>query len=118
MNTALWSVQILLALAFAAAGAMKATQPLDALASKMKWVPDTPPALVRFIGLSELLGAIGLVAPTALGILPVLTPIAALCLVVVMVLAARTHLRLGELPGVGVNLVLGLLAAFVAWGRF
>lgn len=101
-----------------AAGAMKVTQPLDKLGQNMKWIPGSPPALVRFIGVSEVLGAIGLVAPVALGILPVLTPVAAVCLVVVMVLAAGTHIRLGEYPVVGVNILLGAMAAFVAWGRF
>lgn len=117
MNTALWAVQALLALAFLAAGMMKLTQPLDKLAVHMKWVPDTPPAQVRFIGASEVAGAIGLLAPWGLGILPVLTPIAAACLALVMVLAARTHAKYGEYPGIGANVVLGLLAAFVVWGR-
>ena len=86
MNIALWTVQGLLALAFFAAGAMKATQPLDKLAQHMSWIKTTPPGLVRFIGVTEILGAIGLIAPLGLGILPVLTPIAAACLVLVMLL--------------------------------
>lgn len=117
MNVALWIVQALLGLAFVAAGAMKASQPLDKLAQNMSWVKTSPPALVRFIGVAEVLGGIGLVAPWALGVLPFLTPVAAAALVVVMVLAAVTHARLGEFPGIGVNVVLGALAAFVAWGR-
>lgn len=118
MNIALWIVQGLLGLAFFAAGAMKASQPLDKLEKNMAWIKTTPPAVVRFIGISEILGAIGLIAPMALGILPVLTPIAAVCLVVVMILAAITHARLKEYPGIGANVFLGLMAAFVAWGRF
>lgn len=118
MNTALWIVQGLLGFAFFAAGAMKASQPLDKLAQNMAWIKTTPPGLVRFIGISEVLGGVGLIAPAALGILPILTPIAAACLVVVMILAAITHARLGEFPAIGVNAVLGGLAAFVAWGRF
>lgn len=117
MNTALWAVQALLALAFLAAGAMKSTQPLDKLAQNMAWVKTTPAPLVRFIGVAEVLGAIGLLAPWGLGILPILTPVAAGCLVVVMVLAAGTHAKLGEYPAIGANVVLGGLAAFVAWGR-
>lgn len=117
MNTALWAAQALLALAFLAAGAMKATQPLPALAEKMAWIKTTPAPMVRFIGVAEILGAIGLLAPWGLGILPVLTPVAAGCLVLVMVLAAGTHAKLGEFPAIGANVVLGALAAFVAWGR-
>jgi uncharacterized membrane protein YphA (DoxX/SURF4 family) len=118
MNIALWIVQSLLGFAFFAAGVMKSSQPLEKLATNMAWIKSTPPALVRFIGVSEVLGGIGLVAPLALGILPILTPVAAACLVVVMVLAAITHARLGEFPAIGVNVVLGGLAAFVAWGRY
>lgn len=118
MNTALWIVQGLLAFAFFAAGAMKATQPLEKLAVNMAWVKTTPAPLVRFIGIAEIAGAIGLIAPMALGILPILTPVAAVCLVVVMVLAVATHVRLNEIALSVPSIVLGALAAFVAWGRF
>ncbi len=75
-------------------------------------------ATVRLIGVSELLGGLGLILPAATGIAVLLTPIAAACLAFVMVLAAATHIRRKEPPGVAVNAVLFLLAAFVAWGRF
>ncbi len=61
MNIALWAVQVLLALAFLTAGLMKAFQPLDKVANSLGWVKDVPASLVRFIGVAELLGAIGLV---------------------------------------------------------
>ncbi|WCN79082.1 DoxX family protein [Micromonospora sp. LH3U1] len=67
---------------------------------------------------AELLGGLGLILPAATGIAPVLTPIAATCLAVVMVLAAITHIRRKESSGVAINAVLFLLRAFVAWGRF
>jgi hypothetical protein len=70
------------------------------------------------IGVCELLGAIGLVVPAATRVLPALTPVAASALALVMVLAAGTHFSYGEFPVIGVNVVLGGLAAFVAWGRF
>lgn len=117
MNTALWIVQGLLAFAFLAAGLMKATRPLPELAAKMSWVPGTPPGLVRFIGWSEVAGAVGVVVPAATGIVPVLTPVAAAALVVVMLLAARTHARHKEYGMIGANAVLAGLAGFVAWGR-
>jgi uncharacterized membrane protein YphA (DoxX/SURF4 family) len=117
LRGALWTVQLLLAVAFGMAGFMKLTTPLDQLAAQMAWVDYTPAPLVRFIGLSELLGAVGLVLPSALRILPWLTPLASGGLVTVMVLAALTHLTHGEAAFVPVNLVLGALAAFVTWGR-
>jgi putative oxidoreductase len=119
MHLALWIAQSLLALAFAAAGATKLFTPLAELASKGMggWIADSPEALVRFIGLAEVLGAVGLIAPAASRIAPRLTPAAAAGLTVVMVLAAGTHLRYGELGSLPLNLVLGALSAFVAWGR-
>lgn len=118
LRGALWTVQVLLALAFTMAGVMKATQPIEALAAQMPWAGDVPAALVRFIGVSELLGGIGLVLPSATRIQPRLTPIAAAGLVLVMILAALFHASRGEWGGLVPNAVLGGLAAFVAWGRW
>jgi len=119
VHLALWIVQALLALAFAGSGAMKLVTPEPELVNLGMggWVPDSPVLLVRFIGLSEVLGALGLVLPAASRIAPGLTPLAALGLGTIMLLAAGTHLAYGEVPNVVPNLVLGGLAAFVAWGR-
>ena len=83
----------------------------------MPWVGDVPGALVRFIGVSELLGGIGLLLPSLTRIAPKLTALAAAALVAVMVLASGFHLLRGEYAAIGFNVVLGGLAAFVAWGR-
>ncbi|MBM4368072.1 MAG: DoxX family protein [Deltaproteobacteria bacterium] len=97
---------------------MKLATPVsELLANGMNWVSYTPEPLVRFIGVSELLGAVGLVVPAATRIQPRLTTWAAGGLVTVMVLAAFTHLTHREAAMVPVNVVLGGLAAFVAWGR-
>lgn len=117
VNKTLWAIQILLALAFGMAGAMKLFMPIADLAAQMGWPGEMSPLLVRFIGLSELAGALGLVLPFALRIRPSLTPLAAAGLVVVMLLAAGFHLTRGEGAMILPNLVLGALAAFVAWGR-
>ncbi|MCA0456268.1 MAG: DoxX family protein [Chloroflexi bacterium] len=118
MNTALWIVQILLGLVFVGAGIMKSTQPKEKLQGTMKWVEDFSPSTVKVIGVLELLAGIGLILPWVTGILPVLTPLAAVGLVLTMVGAIITHIRRGEAPFTVVNLVLLLLAAFVAYGRF
>jgi hypothetical protein len=112
----LWVPQVLLALMFGMAGVMKSTQPIEAMAANMPWVANLP-GLVRFIGIVELLGAIGLILPAATRILPVLTPAAGAGLATVMVLAAGYHAMHGEYSAIVANAVLGLLAAFVAWGR-
>jgi putative oxidoreductase len=118
MHIALWIVQALLALAFLMAGGMKLALPADQLlANGMTLVEQVPLALIQFIGLSEVAGALGLILPAALRIQPQLTSWAAGALAFVMVLAVITHAWLGEMSAIGAPLVLGLLAAFVAWGR-
>lgn len=117
LHFALWGVQGLLAFAFLGAGAMKLTTPVAELATSMNWVNSTPEPLVRFIGAAELAGALGLILPAALRILPMLTPVAAALLTVVMGLAVGKHLMIGEPAMVVPGLVLGALSAFVAWGR-
>ncbi|WP_069801312.1 DoxX family protein [Thermogemmatispora onikobensis] len=116
-NWFLWIVQSLLALAFLTAGIMKSVRPLEQLKQSMAWVGRVPPMLVRFIGICELLGAIGLVLPLATGILPGLTVAAASGLALIMIFAAIFHARQGEYREIGLNLILLLLALVVALGR-
>jgi uncharacterized membrane protein YphA (DoxX/SURF4 family) len=118
VNVALWIVQILLAVAFLGAGAMKLTQPKDKIAQSMPWAADFSGGAVKAIGLVEVLGALGLVLPAVTGIATVLTPLAAVGLALVMVGAVVVHARRGENQMIGANVVLLLLALFVAWGRF
>lgn len=114
---ALWSAQILLALAFGMAGVMKTATPIAELAKTAPWVAEYA-WLIRFIGLSELAAAIGLVLPALTRIAPYLTPLAASGLVVVMILAFAFHVVRGEFAALPAVVVLGALASFVAWGRF
>ena len=118
MNVLLWIVQAVLALAFAVAGFMKLTQPKEKLLGTLPWVEDFSPTTVKLIGTAELAAALGLILPAAARVAPVLTPLAATGLVVLMVLAAITHARRREPGGIAVNAVLLVLAAVVAWGRF
>lgn len=118
MNIALWIVQFLLAFAFGFAGFLKLTQPMEKLVAQMVWPGALPEALVRFIGASELLGALGLLLPSLLRLKPGLTPLAALGLTVVMLLAAGFHLMRGEFAAIGFNSLFGAMTLFVAWGRF
>ena len=117
LRIALWVAQVLLAAAFGMSGLMKLSTPIADLAAQMAWVASVPPALVRFIGAAELAGAIGLILPALARIQPRLTTLAAVGLIVVMVLASIVHATRGEFGMLPVNLVLGALAAFVAWGR-
>lgn len=117
LNIGLWVVQVLLAVMFGMAGVMKTTQPIADLVAQMVWPGAIPAAMVRFIGASELLGAIGLLVPALTRIKPWLTPLAAAGLVTVMVLASVFHLTRGEYAAIAMNTILGALAAFIAWGR-
>ncbi|MGW0037888.1 DoxX family protein [Gordonia sp. NPDC003376] len=119
MNIALWIIAIVLAVAFGLAGLMKLAQPREKLAeSGMGWVDDFSPTAVKTIGGLEVLGAIGLFLPAAVNIAPILVPIAATGLALVMVGAIVVHARRGEAQVIPVNVVLLVLAAIVMWGRF
>ncbi len=119
MNVVLWIIAGVLAAAFLAAGLMKLTQPKEKIVeSGMGWAQAFSPGTVKLIGALEIAAAIGLVLPAVLGIAPVLVPLAALGLVLLMLGAIVTHARRGETPMVAVNVVLLVLAAVVAWGRF
>jgi hypothetical protein len=119
MNYALWTVQALLALIFLFAGGMKLILPLEALTSMGS--PDQTPLpgwFVRFTGIAEVLGALGLILPGLLRIQPGLTPLAAAGLVIIMIGATVLTLASGAVASALVPLVVGLLAVFVAYGRW
>lgn len=119
MNVFLWAVAALLAIAFLAAGLTKLTKSREQLAeSGMAWVEDFSPGAIRTIAGLEVLGAIGLVLPAVFDVAPVLVPLAALGLALTMAGAAVVHARRKETQMIMVNLVLLVLAAVVAWGRF
>jgi uncharacterized membrane protein YphA (DoxX/SURF4 family) len=116
MNTALWIIQALLAALFLFAGGMKLVMPIEEM---MKQMPlPLPGWFVRFTGVVELLGGIGLIVPWFLRIKPGLTPLAAAGLVIVMIGATVYTLAAGEIASVPMPLVVGILAGFVAYGRW
>jgi putative oxidoreductase len=117
MNIALWVAQVLLALAFLAAGVPKAIQPIPTLAKRITWAQDVPESFVRFIGVAEILGALGLILPALTGALPWLTVAAAIGLAIVMVAAIIFHILRGETNRIAFNIVFLLLLLFVTYGR-
>lgn len=116
MNIALWIVQGILALMFIFAGSTKAFQ-YEKAKTSLPWVKDSSKGFVTFVGLSELLGGLGLILPEATGVVPILTPIAAIGLAIIMVLAAVFHAKRKEYQGIVMNIVLLALVVFVAIGR-
>ncbi|MFF2907493.1 DoxX family protein [Paenibacillus sp. NPDC057934] len=115
MTIALWIVQILLALVFFMAGSMKLFQKNKAM-EMMVWAREASPSFLIFVGVAEILGGIGLILPGVLGILPVLTLLAAIGTAIILILAALLHARRKE-KGVGINIVFLLLALFVVMGH-
>lgn len=118
MTTALWVAQGLVAFLFTVTGTAKLTLRRERLIERlhMKWAATWPPARIKLLGLAEVAGALGLVLPIATGIAPVLTPIAALCLAVLMAGAIRAHRQLGE--GFAPAVVVLILCLAMAAGRF
>jgi len=119
MNIALWIAQGLLALVFLTSGIAKSSMGKERLiASGQTGVAPFPLPFIRVIGAAEILGAIGLILPGATRIAPVLTPVAAAGLALIMVGAAFSHWSLGERKqALAVNLVLFLISVFVVVGR-
>ncbi len=120
MNIALWIVQGLLTLLFLMAGLMKVSKSKDEIKEKggkqMNWIDDVSDNTIKLIGIVEILAAIGLILPQLTGILPWLTPLAAVGLVLTMIGAMIVNMR-NQITIIK-NIVLLLLAAFVAYGRF
>ena len=114
MTHALWIVQGLLALLFLWAGGIKLVLPLEKLAGPV----PLPGLFMRFIGMAELVGAIGLILPGLLRIRPGLTPLAAAGLVIIMIGATVITLAGGDVALALIPLGVGLLSAFVAYGRW
>jgi len=118
MNTALWIAQGLLAAMYLMAGVIKTFQTAKAK-EQMPWAKERSDGFVRFVGVSELLGALGLILPLVTGILPWLTPLAAIGLIIIQLLAIFTeHLPKKEYNVIPVNVVLLALAVFVVFGRW
>ena len=116
MNIALWIVQALLAALFLFAGGMKLVMPIEEMLKQMPL--PLPGWFVQFTGIVEALGAIGLILPWLLHIRPGLTPLAAAGLVIVMIGATAYTLAAGDVASAFIPLVIGLLCAFVAYGRW
>lgn len=114
MNTALWIVQALLAAIFLFAGGMKLILPIEEMTKEI----PMPGLFLRFIAVCEVLGAIGVILPALLRIQPSLTPLAAAGLLIIMIGATVLTLATGEIAMALTPLVVGILAAFVAYGRW
>ncbi len=123
MNLLLWILQILLAMVFSYSGINKSIYSERALVAKgQTGVEGLPTGLIRFIGIAEILGSIGILLPCLINVFPLLTPVSALCLALIMVPAAIIHYK--RIPkskkegnNVITNIVLFVMCLIVAYGR-
>ena len=113
MNIFAWILQIVFGLMFLAAGSMKAFN-TEKIQSTMAWAKNSSKGFVKFVGIVEVLGGIGLILPWAIDVLPILTPMAAIGLAIVMILAAVVHAKLKENSSIINNIVFFILLVVVA----
>ncbi len=116
MTKTLWTIQVLLACLFLFAGGAKLAMPIEEMTKQMPVA--IPGWFLQFVGVCEVLGGIGLILPGLLHIKPGLTPLAAACLVIIMIGATAVELMGGMVAMALFPLATGLLAAFVAYGRW
>jgi putative oxidoreductase len=123
MNTALWIAQVVLAIFMLMPGSLKLMNSIEELIAKgkgrMDWAEDISATNMKIIGLLEVLAAIGLILPMAIGFYPILTPLAAVGVILTMIGAISLHLKRGDEPKSWmINVVIILLAVFVTYGRY
>ncbi len=115
MDTVILVLQIGLAVLFLYFGSLKMFMPIDKIEKRVTWANDYAPSRLKFFGLLEVLGAIGIILPHQLDILPILTPIAATGLARVMAGAAMVHLRRDEIKMILLNIFIIFLLAGIGF---
>ena len=117
MDTALWILQAIMAAVYLSAGIIKLFLEKDKLEKQFSWVKEFNRFSLKIIGGLEILGAFGLVLPEVTGIVPVLTPAAALGISLIMIMATIFHNRRKEMDSVVITQLLFVIALFIAYGR-
>lgn len=118
MHVTLWIVQVIVSASLAYGGIMKLATPPEKLSAMWPWAGQVSRAFLMFTGIVDLAGALGLILPAMLRIRPVLTPVAATGVFLLMICASVFHISRGEAPVIGFNIFLAAAAVFIAWGRF
>lgn len=117
MNTTLLVIQGILALIFASSGLIVLLFK-EQLKSKLSWLTEYSSRMVLFICLSKVIGAIGIVLPIYFNVLLIITPLAAIGLASIMVLALRYHIIKKEIKDIPATIILLILALFIVYNRF
>lgn len=116
LNITLWIVQTLIALGLIWGGYVKLFQPIEETAKMLPWALEHP-SLLKFTGVVDLLGGLGIVLPSALRIHPKLTVFAAYGIIILMISASIFHISRDETSLIGMNIFFLILAVFIVWGR-
>jgi uncharacterized membrane protein YphA (DoxX/SURF4 family) len=114
MNNLVWILQWIMAVIFASSGLLIIILPKEKLVSRLSWVRNYSDGTRLFICVSKIVGAIGLIVPRYFNILPVLTPIAAIGLAIIMVLAMLYHIKKNELKDIPATILFFSMAVFIA----
>lgn len=117
LRIALWMAQVIIFIVFSGSGFVKLTMPIPELSTMMPWTGQYSPLFVRFIGIVDLAGGLGILLPALTRIKPTLTVLAALGCATVQVLAIVFHASRSEFMALPLNFVLLPLSLFVLWGR-
>ena len=118
MNTTLWILQSVIAFVFMYSGINKSIfSEKKLVASGQTGVEGLPLVLIRFIGISEIFGAVGIILPLLLHTIPILTAVSAICFAVIMIPAARIHYKRHEFKNVFINFIIFIVCIFIAYGR-
>lgn len=116
-NVLLWIAQILISTSLLWAACIKLFQPIEQLEIMWPWTGDIPSGFVRLTGVIDLLGALGVILPSVFRFKPILAPIAAIGIILLMIAASIFHISRGEGSQIGFNIVFALIAAFISYGR-
>lgn len=117
LNTSLWASQIILALALFSGTYLKVFMSIDALSEIFKWAGEIPPSMVRFTGVVDFFGGLGLILPIFPNVSHRVAGYAGISIVALMVCASIFHISRGETSDITTNIIFAILSIFIAWGR-
>jgi uncharacterized membrane protein len=112
---AVWIAKIILAISFIWGASLKLFLSVEKLSAMWPWTTEVPVAVVKFTGIIDLLGGIGIIAPVILSLNPKITQITAFAIIVLMICGSVFHICRGEASQIGINVFFAFLASFIVW---
>jgi len=112
---AVWIAKIILAISFIWGASLKLFLSIEKLSAMWPWTAEVPVAVVKFTGIIDLLGGIGIISPVILSLNPKITQITAFAIIVLMICGSVFHICRGEASQIGINVFFAFLASFIVW---